>query len=58
MELDEQRFDAAAAAYDRAEELLGERPWESDDVCTAQWLEVMVVGRPSSTSSARSPSWL
>ena len=45
MELDEQRFDAAAAAYDSAAELLGERPWDNDDATVAHWLEVMVVGR-------------
>ena len=45
MELDEQRFDEAAAAYDSAEELLGERPWDGDEATVAQWLEVMVVGR-------------
>ena len=45
MELDEQRFDAAAAAYDSAAELLGERPWDNDDATVAHWLEVMVVGQ-------------
>jgi tetratricopeptide (TPR) repeat protein len=45
MDLDEQRFDAAATDYAVAAQLLGERPWDSDDASAAQWLEVMVVGR-------------
>ena len=45
MELDEQRYPEAAAAYDSAEELLGERPWDGNEATVAQWLDVMVVGR-------------
>ena len=45
MEIDEQRYDAAAVAYDSAEQLLGDRPWDNDEAAAAQWLEVMVVGR-------------
>ncbi len=45
MEIDEQRYDAAAAAYDSAEQLLGVQHWENDEAAAAQWLEVMVVGR-------------
>jgi class 3 adenylate cyclase/tetratricopeptide (TPR) repeat protein len=45
MELDEQRYPEAEAAYDSAEELLGERPWDGNEATVAQWLDVMVVGR-------------
>jgi class 3 adenylate cyclase/tetratricopeptide (TPR) repeat protein len=39
------RHRAALAAFDAAEELLGERPWEKGDAWADVWLEVMLDGR-------------
>jgi len=40
----EHRYDALAA-FDAAEELLGEHPWDKGDAWADVWLEVMVDGR-------------
>ena len=45
LEIYERRYDAALAALDAAEELLGEQPWDKGDAWADQWLEVMVDGR-------------
>jgi class 3 adenylate cyclase/tetratricopeptide (TPR) repeat protein len=37
--------DAAAAAFDAADELLGERPWEQGEAMADRWLELMLEGR-------------
>ena len=39
------RHGAALAAFDAAEELLGERPWDKGDAWADVWLEVMLDGR-------------
>ena len=45
MEIDEAHFDAAAAAYDAAEMLLGDRPLDQGKATSDLWLEIMVAGR-------------
>ena len=45
MEIDEGHFDAAAAAYDAAEKLLGDRPLDQGQATSDLWLEIMVAGR-------------
>ncbi len=39
------RQSAALAAFDAAEELLGERPWDKGDAWADVWLEIMLGGR-------------
>jgi tetratricopeptide (TPR) repeat protein len=50
------RHSAALAAFDAAEELLGERPWDKGDAWAEEWLEVMLNGGLSFTSTATSRS--
>jgi tetratricopeptide (TPR) repeat protein len=50
------RHSAALAAFDAAEELLGERPWDKGDAWAEVWLEVMLNGGLSFTSTATSRS--
>ncbi|HXC83674.1 MAG TPA: AAA family ATPase [Trebonia sp.] len=45
LELTELRYEAASAAFDAAEALLGEDPGGQDDATADQWLEIMVDGR-------------
>jgi adenylate cyclase len=45
LELTELRYEAAAAAFDAAEALLGDDPGGQDDATADQWLEIMVDGR-------------
>jgi class 3 adenylate cyclase/tetratricopeptide (TPR) repeat protein len=45
LEVSEACFDAATAAFDRAETLLGDHPEDKDDATVDQWLELMVDGR-------------
>jgi class 3 adenylate cyclase/tetratricopeptide (TPR) repeat protein len=45
LELTELCYDAAAAAFDAAEGLLGDDPGGQDDATADQWLEMMVDGR-------------
>jgi tetratricopeptide (TPR) repeat protein len=45
LELTELRYEAAAAAFDAAEALLGDDPGGHDDATADQWLEIMVDGR-------------
>ena len=45
MEIDEENYDAALAAFDAAEELIGEQPGDRDDGAVDQWLELMLHGR-------------
>lgn len=40
-----QHFEAAAAAYDAAEKLLGDRPLDQGKATSDLWLEIMVAGR-------------
>ena len=37
--------DAAEAAFDEAEELLGQKPWEHGEAMADNWLELMLEGR-------------
>ncbi len=45
LEGDDHPHGAALAAFDAAEELLGERPWEKGDAWADVWLEIMLDGR-------------
>ena len=45
MEIDEAHFEAAAAAYDKAEKLLGDRPLDQGKATSDLWLEIMLAGR-------------
>jgi class 3 adenylate cyclase len=45
LEIHESRHDAALAAFDAAEELLGEQPWDKDDAWADVWLEILLDGR-------------
>jgi predicted ATPase len=45
VEIDEENYDAALAAFDAAEELIGEQPGDRDDGAVDQWLELMLHGR-------------
>ncbi len=45
LELTELRYEAAEAAFDAAEALLGDNPGGQDDATAEQWLEIMVDGR-------------
>lgn len=45
LELTELRYEAATAAFDAAEALLGDNPGGRDDATADQWLEIMVDGR-------------
>jgi tetratricopeptide (TPR) repeat protein len=45
LELVDRRYEAAAAAFDAAEPLLGEDPGSKDDATVDQWLELMLDGR-------------
>ena len=45
MEIDEAHYDDAAAAYDKAEKLLGARPLDEGEETTDLWLEIMLAGR-------------
>lgn len=45
LEVYERCYDAATAAFDRAEALLGDHPADKDDDTVDQWLELMVDGR-------------
>ena len=45
VEIDEENYDAALAAFDAAEELIGEQPEDRDDGAVDQWLELMLHGR-------------
>jgi class 3 adenylate cyclase/tetratricopeptide (TPR) repeat protein len=45
LELTELRYEAASAAFDAAEALLGDDPGSQDDATADQWLEMMVDGR-------------
>jgi class 3 adenylate cyclase len=45
LEGNDYRHSAALAAFDAAEELLGERPWDKGDAWAEVWLEVMLDGR-------------
>jgi adenylate cyclase len=47
LELSDSQYDAAAAAFDAAEALLGDDPGGWDDPTVDQWLEMMVDGRAS-----------
>jgi len=49
------RFDAALAAFDAAEELLGEHPWDKGDAWADVWLEVMLDGRARLHVTRREP---
>jgi adenylate cyclase len=45
LEMVELRYDAALAAFDSAEALLGDDPGGGDDATVDQWLEIMLDGR-------------
>jgi class 3 adenylate cyclase/tetratricopeptide (TPR) repeat protein len=45
LELTELEFDAAVAALDASEALLGDDPGNADDATADQWLEIMIDGR-------------
>jgi len=45
LELTNRHFDAAEAAFDAAEALLGDDPDDMDDATVDQWLELMIDGR-------------
>ena len=47
LELSDSQYEAAAAAFDAAEALLGDDPGGWDDATVDQWLEMMVDGRAS-----------
>jgi class 3 adenylate cyclase/DNA-binding SARP family transcriptional activator len=47
LELSDTQYEAAAAAFDAAEALLGDDPSDWDDATADQWLEMMVDGRAS-----------
>jgi tetratricopeptide (TPR) repeat protein len=51
-------FEAAAAAFDAAEALLGDDPGGWDDATADQWLEIMVDGRASIHSRCSEPELL
>ena len=51
----EGRYDAALAAFDAAEELLGEHPWDKGDAWADVWLEVMLDGRAHLHVLSREP---
>jgi class 3 adenylate cyclase len=55
LEIYERRYDAALAALDAAEELLGEHPWDKGDAWADVWLEVMVDGRAELHLSRNDP---
>jgi tetratricopeptide (TPR) repeat protein len=45
LEMQDHRYDAAVAAFDVAEKLLGGRPGDQGEAWADQWLELMVEGR-------------
>ena len=45
LEMADRHYEAAAAAFDAAEALLGKDPMDADDATVDQWLEMMVDGR-------------
>ena len=55
MEIDEEQLEAAAAAYDTAEELLGDRPLDQGKETSDLWLEIMVAGRAQLYLHLREP---
>ena len=55
MEIDEEQYEAAGAAYDTAEELLGSRPLGQGKATTGLWLEIMVAGRAQLYLHLREP---
>jgi tetratricopeptide (TPR) repeat protein len=58
LELTNLHFDAAAAAFDAAEALLGDDPGGWDDATADQWLELMVDGRAAIHSMRSEPELL
>jgi DNA-binding SARP family transcriptional activator len=55
LEVSDNHFEAAWAAYDAAEELLGGNPEEMDAATVEEWLELMVDGRACQYSTERHP---
>ena len=58
LELTNLHFEAAAAAFDAAEALLGDDPGGWDDATADQWLELMVDGRAAIHSMRFEPDLL
>lgn len=55
LEVADNHFEAAWAAYDTAEELLGGNPEEMDAATVEEWLELMVDGRACQYTTERQP---
>src|SRR6266581_3854590 len=55
LEVSDSRFEAAWAAYDAAEELLGGNPEEMDAATAEEWLELMVDGRACQYTTEHQP---
>ena len=55
LEVSDNHFEAAWAAYDAAEELLGGNPEEMDAATVEEWLELMVDGRACQYSTEYQP---
>ncbi len=53
LEVSDSRFEAAWAAYDAAEDLLGGNPAEMDAATVEEWLELMVDGRACQYTTER-----
>ena len=58
LELTHPHFEAAAAAFDAAEALLGDDPGGWDDATADQWLEIMVDGRAAIHAMRSEPEQL
>ena len=58
LELTHPHFEAAAAAFDAAEALLGDDPGGWDDATADQWLEIMIDGRAAIHSMRSEPELL
>ena len=58
LELTNAQYEAAAAAFDAAEALLGDDPGDWDDATVDQWLEMMVDGRAAIHSMRFEPDLL
>ena len=58
LELSDPQYEAAAAAFDAAEALLGDDPSGWDDATVDQWLEMMIDGRASIHSMRFEPDLL
>ena len=58
LELGNARYEAAAANFDAAEELLGDDPSGWDDATVDQWLEMMIDGRAACYSMRFEPDLL